>query len=106
MKTLFSNTFLEEETLKKEGINYPIELEYYKTRKEEIKEKPKFGINIIKKEYKEEGIKKENKEIEELTSDEEEIEEILHTLKRNEVTPTGLVEALKEIICQRYFSKL
>lgn len=106
MKTLFSNTFLDKETLKKEGKHHLVELEYYKIEREETKRSPKFGIDVIKKVYEEDGIKTENKEIEELTNDEQEIEEILHTLKRNEVTPIGLEEALKEIIYKRYFSKL
>ncbi len=99
MNEIFSTTFVKEETLKEAGIYHPIKLEYCKIINEEQMKKPekaKFGINIIKTEYKKEGIKVENKKIEYLSNDEKRIEEILEMLTKNEVTPIGVEEVLSD----------
>ena len=94
MQIFFSSTFVKEETLEEARIHYPIKLEYYKITNEE---NSKFGIKIIKKEYKKEGTKRNNKKIPYVSNDENEIEKILKTLERNEVTPSGLEDVLKEL---------
>ena len=56
MKTFFSSTFIKKEELEEAGISYPIQLEYYKIINEDEmvrQEKAKFGISIVKTEYKE-----------------------------------------------------
>ena len=99
MGTFFSSTFMEEKTLKEEGIYHPIKLEYYKMLDEETQEngKPKFGIKIVKKEYTKTGMKEENEKVEHVSNDEKEIEEILNTLKQNQVTPVVLEYILKDM---------
>ena len=69
MKTFFSSTFMNPKLLKEVGIHYPIQLAYYKiTNKEaEKQQKAKFGIYIVKTEYKKESIRIENKKIQYLT---------------------------------------
>ncbi len=97
MNTFFSSTFVKEETLKEASIYHPIKLEYYKHTNEEAENEPKFGINIVKKAYKKEGIKMENKEFVGLSNNEQEIEEILNLLGTNEVTPTEAEYILNDI---------
>lgn len=100
MKTFFSSTFIKEETLNEARINHPIKLEYYKIiNKEEIieKEKARFGIHIVKTEYKKDGTKVENEKMQYVSNDEKQIEEILHVLEKNEVTPIGLKDVLNDI---------
>lgn len=100
MKTFFSSTFIKEETLNEVRINYPVKLEYYKIINEEKKleeHKAKFGIYILMKEYKREGVKKEEEEMQYVTNDEKQIEEIINTLEKNEVTPSGLEDVINEI---------
>lgn len=75
MKTFFGGNFIKEEMLSEAGIYHPIKLEYYKRINEDeiLKEnKAKFGICIIKTEYKTKEKIIEEKEIKYLTNDEKE----------------------------------
>lgn len=99
MRIFFNSTFIKQETLKEAGINHPIKLEYYKIINEDEmikKEKAKFGINIIKTEYKKEQVKIENKKIQYISNDEKRVEEILNLLKENEVTPIAVEDVLSD----------
>lgn len=99
MRTFFSSTFIKKEMLKEAGIYYPIKLEYYKIINEDemIKqERAKFGIHVVKTEYKKEDVKVENKKIQYLSNDEKKIEEILNILKENEVTPITVEDVLSD----------
>ena len=101
MKTFFSSTFIKEETLNEARIFYPIKLEYYKiinSIKEKEQENFKFGINIVKKEYKKEGLKVENKELQHITNSERIVEKILEKLKQNEVTPIAVEDVLSDLL--------
>lgn len=47
MKTFFGGMFMNKENLRKEGILYPIKLEYYKIK--DLKSKNDiFGIEVVK----------------------------------------------------------
>ncbi len=99
MKTFFSSTFMESKNLEEAGIYHPIKLEYYKIINEEEsieQQKEKFGINIIKTEYKKEEVKIENKKIQYVSNNEEKIEEILKILEKNEVTPITAQDILND----------
>lgn len=99
MKIFFSSTFMKQEGLKEAGINHPIKLEYYKLiNEDEItkKQKAKFGIHVVKTEYKKDNIKIEDKKLQYISSDEKTIEEILSMLKENEVTPVILEDVLND----------
>lgn len=100
MKTFFSSMFIENEKLREAEINYPIQLEYYKIINEDElmkQEGVKFGIYIVKTEYKKEKVKIEDKKIQYVSNDERKIEEILNILKRNEVPPVTAEEILREL---------
>ena len=105
MKHFYAGTFINREDLKSVGIEYPVKLEYYKTKtnEETIKNENdfKFGIEVVKTSYIHDSIKTENVEIAEFTKDENIVNKILDTLKRNEVTPIGaqyiVEDLLKEI---------
>lgn len=92
MNTFFGSTFIKQEVLEEARIDYPIKLEYYK-----MKEGEKFGIEIVKKEYRKEGTQIDNEQKENVSKDEKEIERILKTLEQNEVTPMGLEEILNDL---------
>lgn len=84
MKTFFGGTFINQEKLKEEGKEYPIKIEYYKKINEDelIKlNKSKYGIYIVKTEYKSEKVNTEDKEIKYLTNDEQKVEEVLDFLR-------------------------
>lgn len=97
MKTFYTSTFIKKEELQEAGITYPIKLEYYKIiNEDEIMkgEKARFGIKVVKTEYRDEKTKTEEKEITYLSNDEKRIEEILDIFKENEVTPISVEEII------------
>ena len=91
MKTFFGGIFIETKRLKAEGIEYPIKVEYYK-----IEEENKFGIEIIKKEYKEQKIDIQKQELKSLSKDECIINRMLELFKKNEVTPISAPEIIED----------
>ncbi len=97
MKTFFGEVFINQDTLKKSGINHPIKLEYYKRINEENfseVNKAKYGISIVKTEYKDEKTKVEERSIKYLTNDEKRTDNLLQLLKENLVTPIGLYDVI------------
>lgn len=94
MKTFFGDIFINRHELKKEGIEHPIKVEYYKTTEEERGEK-NYGIEIIKKEYT--TIEEDRIKIDNLTKEESEIEQLLNLLKRNEVTTIGVKDIIEDL---------
>lgn len=99
MRVFFGSTFMNKECLKEAGINHPIKLEYYKViNEDEINKlnRTKFGINIVKTEYKKDNIKTENKLIKHLSNDEIEINQILDAFKENQVTPIIVEDILQD----------
>lgn len=101
MRTFFSSTFMQEEPLRREGIYHPIKLEYYKiVQDQNKKEEAKYGIEIVKKEYKKEGLKIEKKKKEHISNSEEQIEKIINKLEENEVTPVTLKYIIKDMRIQ------
>lgn len=91
MKTFFGGIFIETKKLQEEGIEYPIKVEYYK-----IEEDNKFGIEIIKKEYKTQKIQIEKQEMKSLSKDECKINRMLELFKKNEVTPISAPEIIED----------
>lgn len=89
MKHFYAGTFINRDDLKSVGIEYPVKLEYYKTKsnREIAQNDAKFGIEVVKTSYIHDLVKTENIEIAEFTKDETIVNRILDTLKRNEVTP-------------------
>lgn len=99
MNVFFGSIFIKKEELEEAGINYPIKLEYYKIINEDEfinKNKSKFGIKIVKTEYKGSEPNIEEKTIKYLSNDEEKINTILNILKDNEVTPICVQEIIYE----------
>lgn len=97
MKSFFGGTYIDKSKLIENNIDYPIRLEYYKIDKE-YNYQSKYGIEIVKTEYKRNNIEIEKGIMEEITEDENEICKILNLLRDGTVTPTGLKEIVKEII--------
>ncbi len=97
MKTFFGGMFMNKEELRKEGILYPIKLEYYKIK--DLKSKNDiFGIEVVKTEYINEEVKVEKASIDKLTNDEKIENSILDILKRNEVTPVILEDVIEDLV--------
>lgn len=100
MNIFFGSIFIKKEKLEEAGIGYPIKLEYYKIINEDEmtrSNKAKFGIKVVKTEYRKENTKIEEKVIKYLSSDEQKIEEILTILKENEVTPICVQDIIYDL---------
>lgn len=105
LKTFFGSVFIEKEKLEEAGIKYPIKLEYYKQiNEDEINtyQKPKYGIEIIKTEYKPEYTKVENKNIKYVTNDEIEANQILNIFRTNQVTPINSEEVIVDLFRNKF----
>ena len=105
MKTFFGSVFIEKEKLEEAGIKYPIKLEYYKQiNEDEIStyQRPKYWIEIIKKEYKPNYTKVDNKRIKYITNDEIEANEILNIFRTNQVTPINSEEVIVDLFRKKF----
>lgn len=106
MKTFYGSTFINKQELEEANINYPIKLEYYKViNEDELIERKgtKFGVTVIKTEYKENEPKIEEETIKYLSNDEQRVDEILESLKCNEVTPIILKDVIIDFSRQILF---
>lgn len=97
MKTFFDGIFIDKNRLLEEGIKYPVKIEYYKTITGKENVENKYGIEIVKTEYKEENINIEKEEVYELTNNSNEADKILTLLRDNEVTPIAIKDVLYEL---------
>ena len=97
MKTFFDGIFVDGSEPDEEG-EYPIKLEYYKTIKMKENVEANYGIEVVKSEFIQGKVNIENKRIENITSNDREIENILNILRNNKVTPIGMQDALDEIL--------
>lgn len=97
MRSFYGGTYVGKELLAKNNIYYPIRLEYYKTQKLENM-KPMYGIEVVKTEYKDDKVNVENKIIDEVTSEENKINQILEQFKTGEITPVVTEEMLEELL--------
>ena len=93
----YGGTSFDKEELAETKINHRIELEYYST-KEEDDEKTIYGIEVVKKEYKEDGIDVEANNVTNLSNNTNRIEEIINTLKKHKVTPMCLNDVVEDIL--------
>lgn len=93
MKTFFGGIFIEASKLKEAGIQYPIKVEYYKLKDENNE---KYGIEIIKREYKPKNINIEKQVLKSLSKDECKIERMLELFEKNEVTPISAGEIIED----------
>ena len=97
MKTFFDGIFIDNEELKAEGKEYPIKLEYYKTITIEENVEAKYGIEIVKTEYKKGEVNVENSIMKNITNNANELDKILTVLRNNEVTPIGMQDVLSDM---------
>ena len=97
MRTFHGCVFLSREELEKVGKNYPIKVEYYKTM-EETKYSENYGIEVIKTEYIDNDIKLESIKLDNITSNEDKINNVLDVLRKNGVTPVAAEDVITDLI--------
>ncbi len=100
MKTFYGATYIKAINLAIAKVYHPIKIEYYKIcqEKEEKNKDVLYGIEIIKKIYKNKKIQIEKEKTLSITSSEEKIEKILELLKNNQVTPIALKDIVADLI--------
>jgi len=97
-KVFYGGTNFLKEELAEAAIQHEIELEYYKTTSIVSNKNPIFyGIEIVKKEYIKDETELEAKTVNCITNEEEVVDQILGTLKRNKVTPIALKDVLSDM---------
>ena len=99
MKTFFDGIFIDGSE-PDEQIEYPIKLEYYKTIETEENVEAKYGVEIVITEFINGKINVESKMIENVSSNEFEVDKFLTILRDNQVTPIGIQDALDETFVQ------
>ena len=106
MKYFFGCTFMSREEITNIGVEYPIKLEYYKTRtnEEDVRNQKdiKYGIEVIKTSYINEKVSIEKRTIPEIIRDEIKINRILDKLKENKVTPVSAEYVIEDLLKESY----
>lgn len=74
-----------------------IKLEYYGTKNVLQEDSVEYGIEIVKKEYKNKQFIEESNSISNIVQNEKEMEELIMLLKRNKVTPIGLEDVIGDL---------
>lgn len=96
-KTCYGMTYFDENDLKETNINHKIELEYYRTVNN-IQDEFNYGIEIRKKEYKNNNFTIESSYVENISNNSSKVIEIINTLKKHKVTPVGLNDVLEDLL--------
>ena len=97
LKTFFDGIFIDKKRLLEEGIKYPVKIEYYKTVTGKENVENKYGIEIVKTEYKDGNVNVESNEIPNITNNLNEADRILTLLRDNEVTPIAMQDVLDDL---------
>lgn len=97
MKLLYKEIFLESGELKEMGTIYPVKLEYYITyQKAEDSNDILFGVEIVKKEYINNGTNVETKRMENISAQGLEIYTLISMLAQYHVTPVSLKDIIED----------
>ena len=103
-KTCYGMTYIENADIPNGNINHRIELEYYKIKKPKFnllgKQNKKYGIEIQKREYKNNSLNVETNSVNYITKSKEKVIKIINTLKEHKVTPVGLNDVLDDLLKQ------
>lgn len=75
-----------------------IKLEYYGISKVIEDEFTEYGIEVIKKQYKNKQFIEEIQSVKNIAENESDMEEMIGLLKRNKVTPIGLKDIISDLI--------
>lgn len=101
--TYHGATLLNENDATDTNIKNKIELEYYTMEKQRYIQSKKivfYGISIVKKEYGKNTIKYERQSVENVSTSENKIKDIVELLKEHKVTPVTLEDVLEDLMKQ------
>jgi len=96
----YGGTSFERKELADTEINHRIELEYYKV-KNEYNKQAVYGIEVVKREYKIEGVNMEVNNVIGVSDSINRVEEIIDKLKKHKVTPVCLNDVVEDILYEQ-----
>lgn len=96
-RTYYGEAYFGKEDLEEANIEHKVQLEYY-TIKGTKDKKDTYGIEIIKREYKTNGIDIEASSRSFISNNSQKVIEIINTLKEHKVTPIGLNDVLEDLL--------
>lgn len=102
--TYHGATLLNENDATDTNIKNKIKLEYYTMEKQEYLKSKRiisYGISIIKKEYTKDSIKCERQSVENVSTNENKVKDIVRILKEHKVTPIALEDVLEDLLKQK-----
>ena len=96
-KSLFGRTVIDSSDSDEIGEDEKIELEYYETHYLADKHGRKYGIEVVKKKRRNEKFNNETKIVNNLSSKEKEVDQLLEILMLNKVTPISVDDVISDI---------
>ena len=96
-KSLFGKTIIDKSDSDDLKEDEKIELEYYETHNLSENAKGEYGIEIVKKKQKNEKFNIESKVINNISNEEQKINQLLSILMLNKVTPVSVDDIISDI---------
>lgn len=96
-KSFFGRTIIDSSDSEEIENNKKIELEYYETRNLAEKYERKYGIEVVKRDGKNEKFNIESKIVNNISNEEKEINKLLEILMLNKVTPVSVDDIISDI---------
>lgn len=106
MKMFYGEIEMRRESLKENGIYYPIRLEYYLTKGEYTLKgdnEEYYGIEVVKKSYLKSEEREEKIEISHISDNKEIVCHLLNILKINEVSPAHTRYIVEDLVKERSY---
>ena len=100
-KMYYGTRFLRKEGISNIHSSNKIMLNYYKITNRNLTEQTKkYGIEIRKKEYKNNNVEIETRNINNISESSKKVINIIETLKKYKVTPIGLQDVVEDLLKQ------
>ena len=95
-KSLFGKTSINSSDSEEQETIEEIELEYYETRNFNEENKREYGIEVVKKNMKNEGFNIESKIVNNISNEETAISKLLEIMLLNKVTPVTVDDIISD----------
>ena len=96
-KSFFGKTTIDSSDSEEIKANEKIELEYYKTNNLTKKDEKKYGIEVLKRDVKQDEFNVETKIVNNISNEENTISRLLEILMINKVTPVSVDDVISDI---------
>lgn len=96
-KSFFGKTTIDSSDSEEIKADEKIELEYYKTNNLTKKDEKKYGIEVLKRDVKQDEFNVETKIVNNISNEENTISRLLEILMINKVTPVSVDDVISDI---------